>query len=238
MRANWNAEIEWQAARVVESKPAAEGGLQSLVLDIGALASGYHIPGQFVQIKVGDSKPGFYAIASPPDANNQGCIELLIKSVPGTTSELLAASTAGLEVSVSPVMGKGFNLNAVPVAEVDTLLLFATGTGIAPIRALLLSERLQTSERKDVRLYYGTVAPESTAYQADVAAWKDLNVEVVNVYSNGEGYYVQDAFAKGPPLAEGAVAGALVIGQKEMFQAVSEQLALAGVPSERILTNF
>lgn len=69
--------------------------LQSLVVDIGALAEGYHIPGQFVQIKVGDSKAGFYAIASPPDPNNQGCIELLIKSVPGTTSELLAASTAG-----------------------------------------------------------------------------------------------------------------------------------------------
>lgn len=34
------------------------------------------------------------------------------------------------------------------------------------------------------------------------------------------------------------MAGALVIGQKEMFQAVSEQLAQAGVPSDRILTNF
>ena len=28
-RANWNAEIEWQAATVVESKPAAEGGVSS-----------------------------------------------------------------------------------------------------------------------------------------------------------------------------------------------------------------
>ena len=27
-RANWNAEIEWQAATVVESKPAAEGGVR------------------------------------------------------------------------------------------------------------------------------------------------------------------------------------------------------------------
>lgn len=54
----------------------------------------------------------------------------------------------------------------------------------------------QTSERKDVRLYYGTVAPESTAYQSDAAAWGELNVEVINVYSNGKNYYVQDAFAQ------------------------------------------
>ena len=46
-------------------------------------------------------------------------------------------------MDVSPVMGKGFNLAAVPVEEVPTLLLFATGSGIAPIRALIDSERLQ-----------------------------------------------------------------------------------------------
>jgi len=55
---------------------------------------------------------------------------------------------------------------------------------------------VQTSERKDVRLYYGTVAPESTAYQAEVVAWGEQGVQVINVYSNGENYYVQDAFAK------------------------------------------
>ena len=47
-----------------------------------------------------------------------------------------------------------------------------------------------------MRLYYGTVAPEATAYQSDLAAWSDLNVHVINVYSNGEKYYVQDAFAQ------------------------------------------
>ena len=39
-------------------------------------------------------------------------------------------------------------------------------------------------------------------------------------------------------LSEGSGAGAVVIGQKEMFQAVSEELTKAGVPSEKILTNF
>jgi hypothetical protein len=46
-------------------------------------------------MQVGDSKPGFYAIASPPDPNNAGHVELLIKSIPGTTAEILAGSSAG-----------------------------------------------------------------------------------------------------------------------------------------------
>ena len=56
-------------------------------------------------------------------------------------------------MDVSPVMGKGFNLAAVPVQDVPTLLLFATGSGIAPIRALIDSERLQ------VRIMPGRPSP-------------------------------------------------------------------------------
>ena len=47
------------------------------------------------QIRVGDSKPGFYAIASPPDPNNQGVVELLVKAVPDSTAQLLANSKDG-----------------------------------------------------------------------------------------------------------------------------------------------
>ena len=47
------------------------------------------------QIRVGDSKPGFYAIASPPDPNNQGVVELLVKAVPDSTAQLLADSQDG-----------------------------------------------------------------------------------------------------------------------------------------------
>ena len=47
------------------------------------------------QIRVGDSKPGFYAIASPPDPNNQGVVELLVKAVPDSTAQLLADSKDG-----------------------------------------------------------------------------------------------------------------------------------------------
>ena len=46
-------------------------------------------------MRVGESKPGFFAIASPPDPNNQGVVELLVKPVPETTSQLIADANAG-----------------------------------------------------------------------------------------------------------------------------------------------
>ena len=67
------------------------------MVDIGDLASGYTIGGQYLQLKVGDSKPAFYAIASAPSA--QSPIELLIKNQ-GSTAEILCDSKAGALVCV------------------------------------------------------------------------------------------------------------------------------------------
>jgi hypothetical protein len=40
---------------------------------------------------VGEGKPGFFAIASPPDPNNQGLLEFLIKAQ-GEAAEALAGA--------------------------------------------------------------------------------------------------------------------------------------------------
>lgn len=49
----------------------------------------------------------------------------------------------GAEIEVSPVMGKGFPMDKAPPAEIPYLLIFATGTGIAPIKALIDANALQ-----------------------------------------------------------------------------------------------
>lgn len=109
----------------------------------------------FTCIQVGDGKPGFFAIASPPDPNNQGVLEFLIKGQ-GDTAEALCDLAPGSEVSVSPVMGKGFPVEKIPAEDHPTVLLFATGSGISPVKALIESGSLETDKRSDVRLYYGT----------------------------------------------------------------------------------
>lgn len=89
--AGWGAEIEWSRGTIVETNKAAEG-LVRLTVDIGELAKGYTKGGQYVQMKVGDSKPAFYAIASAPSPERP--IELLLKNQ-GSTAEILCDSKPG-----------------------------------------------------------------------------------------------------------------------------------------------
>jgi NAD(P)H-flavin reductase len=61
-------------------------------------------------------------------------------------------------------MGNGFPVEKVPPEEFNTMLIFATGTGISPIKALIDSGALNPTDREDVRLYYGATDADSMAY--------------------------------------------------------------------------
>ncbi|GFR44733.1 hypothetical protein Agub_g6061 [Astrephomene gubernaculifera] len=239
VQANWGAQVEFKAGRVVSNSPVAAGPLHRVLLDVGPLAGGYSVPGQFVQVKVGDSKPGFFAIASAPGAHPGGLLELLVKGVPGSTAELLCSCPPDSEVAVSPVMGRGFPLDRLPASSTPSVLLFATGSGISPIRAVLDSGALAGRE---VTLYYGTRNEESTPYRELLPEWRSRGVQVVQVFSEGDRGYVHDVFEREglaalPGEAPGRV-GALLCGHKAMCQAVTSLLTNKGVPPEKILLNF
>lgn len=67
---------------------------------------------------------------------------------------------AGSEVSVSPVMGQGFRMERAPAADNPTCLLFATGSGISPIKALIESDELQVSFDNDVHMSVWLYVPD------------------------------------------------------------------------------
>lgn len=69
------------------------------------------------------------------------------------------------QVEVSPCQGKGFPLERVPPADFPEMLIFATGSGIAPIKALIEAGALGATERKRVRLYYGAHDNDNMAYK-------------------------------------------------------------------------
>ncbi|GLC41251.1 hypothetical protein PLESTB_001082400 [Pleodorina starrii] len=239
VHANWGAPVEFKPARVVSNSSAAAGPLHKVVIDVGPIAAGYAVPGQFIQIKVGDSKPGFFAIASAPGAHADGLLEFLIKGAPGTTAELLCGISEGAEVAVSPVMGKGFPLDRLPASTTSAVLMFATGSGISPIRAVIDSGALAG---RDLTLYYGTRNTDSTAYRELLPGWEAQGVKVVQVFSESQQGYVHDVFEREGlsrlPADAASAVGALLCGHKGMCQAVTSLLSAKGVPPEKILLNF
>nr|VDD46294.1 unnamed protein product [Brassica oleracea] len=125
----------WTPAPLSLIKSAAES-LFHVSIDVSNspnLAASCTRPGQNLQLRVPDvEKLSFLAIASPPSfAVSCGAFEFLVKSIAGSTAEILSGLKKGETVELSAVMGSGFDMGRIdhPV-EYPTVLIFATGSGI------------------------------------------------------------------------------------------------------------
>ncbi|XP_058081125.1 fruit protein pKIWI502-like [Magnolia sinica] len=148
----------WTQAPLTLISPAAES-LFHVSIDVSDspdLAASHSRPGQYLQLLVPDAaEPAFLTIASPPSlAASKGEFEFLVKTFAGSTAELLCGLQKGDVVELSPVMGKGFDVDAISQPELfQTVLIFATGSGISPIRSLIKTG-FNADKRSDVQLYY------------------------------------------------------------------------------------
>lgn len=141
-------------------------------------------------------------------------------------------------------MGRGFDVDEIsPPEEFPTVLVFATGSGISPIRSLIESG-FNADKRSDVRLYYGARNLQRMAYQDRFKDWESLGVRVVPVLSQpddrwgGEQGYVQAAFSRAKQLSNPLSTGAVLCGHKQMTEDVTSILVADGVLREKILKNF
>lgn len=244
----WGDDIVWGTAKVLKNTPAADG-LRTITLDVGESLSSYSNPGMFCQMKESDdAKAGFYAIASAPGKgpSGSGSAEFLIKRT--DSNGWLCDATESSDIIISPPMGKGFPItdkfdsfeNSFPV---QNILLFAAGSGISPIRAVIESESMRLPEGRSCTLYYGARDLSTMAYKDLFDSWEKLGVTVCPVLSQPEGDYtgrkgyVQDILkADGVPTPRNT--GALMCGMKEMAEAVKEIMTTAGAAEDRVLTNF
>ncbi|XP_038892012.1 fruit protein pKIWI502 [Benincasa hispida] len=238
----------WTQAPLAEIEPAAESlfHVSIDVSDAPDLAASHTRAGQYLQLRVPDvEKPTFLAIASPPLlASAEGVFQFLVKSVEGSIAELLCGLKKGDVVQLSQVMGRGFDVDQIaPPQDYPTVLIFATGSGISPIRSLIESG-FGASKRSDVRLYYGARNLKRMAYQDRFDEWESSGVEVVPVLSQpgsdwtGESGYVQATFSKAKKAFDPLSTGAILCGQKQMTEEITSILVADGVSSEKILKNF
>jgi NAD(P)H-flavin reductase len=242
----------WGSVKVLNNVKEAEG-LRTIDVEVSTeAAESYLTPGQYVQMKSGESKPGFYAIASAPSKENNR-FTFLIKETENNAAITGCAEGASLEMS-SP-QGKGFQITGsfdqyqfeYPVSNV---LLMACGSGLAPIAAAIESEILSLNKvgfnslyPRKASLYIGARSEDHIPFKSKFDAWKELGVDVIPVLSQpGDGWqgkkgYIQDALRE-DSLQIPKNSGALLCGQRPMVEDVKSYLLESGVFEGRILLNF
>ena len=125
----------WTTAPLTIVRPAAESlfHVTVTVSESPDLAASHTRAGQYLQLRPPDAaRPSFFSIASPPSlAAARGEFEFLVKSVPGSTAEILCGMRRGDVVELSQVLGRGFDVDRIsPPEDYSTVLIFATGSGI------------------------------------------------------------------------------------------------------------
>lgn len=205
------ASMGWETSNVISNKKEAEGMRVIEVEASTSTAESYKMAGQYVQMKKDGGKPGFYAMASPPDGRN--VFTFLVKE--SESNAFLVGMKGGDSVEVSSAQGKGFQITEYldkykfdfPVFSV---LLMATGTGLAPIAAAIESGSLGLKktnynslfERK-ATLYLGARTPEHIPFASKFPLWEEMGIKVIPVISqpansgwDGRTGYIQEALGK------------------------------------------
>jgi sulfhydrogenase subunit gamma (sulfur reductase) len=199
--------------------------------------SQYKTPGQYVQIKLGDAKPGFFAIAAAPGAEQ---LELLIKRG-SPLADAICAKKAGDPLSVSAPQGKGYALDQ---ARGKDVFVVGVGSGVAPLRALMQTMLKDRASFGKITFIYGTRCVTGFPYSGEMQAWRNRGAEVVCVCSqpgadpwDGPVGRVQQAI-----LAREEKPGPNTIvfacGMKPMVEDLKAALATLGIPGDRVMQNF
>jgi NAD(P)H-flavin reductase len=137
--------------------------------------------------------------------------------------------------------GRGFPVDE---ARGHDALLFAAGSGITPIRALLM-HLLAHADGNKIALYYGQRSDLDFAYVREHEAWRRAGVHLVLCASkpspawHGARGYVQTV-ARELKLHEISTENAVayLCGMKTMVEAVRHELELFGLPRARTFLNF
>src|SRR5512133_3132139 len=196
-------------------------------------------PGQVVKLRAGGGE-GFFALASAPDPG--AVAELLLKRGGRVADAAIAMAAPGRALEITRPFGNGF---PVEDAEGRDVLLFAAGSAIGPIRALVQHLGVHRARFGRITLFYGQRHGAEFAYRAEHLYWERRGVRVVLCPSAADDAWqglrgrVQQvarslAFGGAPP----GDAVAFVAGMHAMVEDVRRTLGASGIPAECVHANF
>lgn len=237
----------------VQVKPAGDDETSPLFLAIASAPTGIAPKPTPPSKKKGKAADADEAdAAAGPQPTGPATWEFLIKKT--DNNSWMTSAGPQTPLSISQVMGGGFpmqeNLEGFKYDfPTQNVMLFASGSGIAPIRSAIESDQLNISDGRTCTLYYGVRTPDDMPYVSKFPEWEARGVQVVPVVSQpdvpcesgamwgGRTGYVQNALEEdGVPIPRNS--GALMCGVKGMTESVKSMLMDAGVFEGRVLTNF
>lgn len=213
----------------------AGDGLIHLTLEMPPdVIESFTLPGQYQELAIEGFPARPYAIASGPGLGSR--FEFLVRrGFP--LADAIGQLKVGDPVHVSRALGPGFPMDAVRGRD---LLLIATGTGAAPMRAVIQTVAQNRAAFGAVTFYFGGRHARDFAFEREWAAWQRQGIGLVRTVSEdfagwaGLRGFVQQHFQD----ANWPDAAAFVVGSNPMVQAVTAELVKRGVPRERIFLNL
>jgi NAD(P)H-flavin reductase len=203
------------------------------------VAGAHHRPGQVVKVKVPPGE-GYFALATAPAAD--GRVELLVKRGAPVADAVVSAARPGAALQMTAPFGHGFPLEAALGRDV---LLFAAGSGMAPIRSLVQSLIARRDEVDRVVLFYGQRRGAEFAYRSEHLGWERRGVRVVlcpsaedDTWPGVRGRVQEAARALDWGGARPTQASAFLSGMSPMVSDVRAALAAAGAAPEHVHVNF
>jgi NAD(P)H-flavin reductase len=204
-----------------------------------AFSAAHVVPGQVVKIRT-EHGEGFFALSSAPDPS--GSADLLVKRGGRVADTAIARAKPGARLCLTPPFGNGF---AVSDADGRDVLLFAAGSAIGPIRALVQHLVRHRPRYGRITLFYGQRHGAEFAYVTEHLEWERHGIRVV-LCPSGEDDAWQGVRGRVQAIARSLAFGgsppgdavAFVAGMTAMVNEVHQTLADAGIPPGRVHANF
>lgn len=198
--------------------------------------------GQYVSVDVGDGERRNYSIASKPEMNHG--VEVLVDVTPGGKgSGFLKNLKPGDEVKmIGPLGGFGLDsrLDQGSGKPMEKKLLFvATGSGISPLRSMVLDLLETKNDQREIWLYWGLRFVKELFWEEELRlkcqAFKNFNYELI-LSKPPESWPLESGHV-GEQIKElglGPDWGVYICGNPKMMEEVKKICKEQGVPEDQV----